>query len=95
MADPCSRLKVRWHSHDGKEPVVGNGPRASHAKYASIDGILAIVGSTNMDTQSWNFSRELDVVVDDAQTTASWDRQIFLANFAKAIPADECPETSL
>lgn len=34
----CERLVVRWYSFDGREPVVGNGPRASHTKYATIDG---------------------------------------------------------
>ena len=90
VRDPCSRLKVRWYSYDGRKPVVGNGPHASHAKYASFDGAVVIVGSSNLDTQSWNCSREIDVVVDDAATVASWDKQVFLPNFARAVPVDEC-----
>lgn len=90
VADPCARLKIRWFSRDGVAPVVGNGPGASHAKYASADGAVVVVGSSNMDTQSWNFSREIDVVVDDAATTAAWDAQVFRADFDRAIPADEC-----
>ena len=91
VADACERLKVRWYSHDGVTAIDGNGPRASHAKYASVDGQLAIVGSANMDTQAWNHSREVNVVVDDAETTAAWDAALFEASFERGIPVSECP----
>jgi phosphatidylserine/phosphatidylglycerophosphate/cardiolipin synthase-like enzyme len=94
VADPCARLKARWYSFDGMTPVVGNGPRASHAKYTSADDALVVVGTSNMDTQSWNFSREVNIVVDDPQIALAWDRQVFIANFNRAIPVDECRQGS-
>jgi phosphatidylserine/phosphatidylglycerophosphate/cardiolipin synthase-like enzyme len=87
---PCDRLQARWYSYDGKEPVVGNGPRASHTKYATIDGQVAIVGSTNMDTQSWNNAHEVDIVVDDAEIVRAWDGQLFEPDFSRAIPTEGC-----
>ena len=97
---PCDVLQVRWHSSDGKTNVCGNGDYATHAKYASIDERVAIVGTANMDTQSWNNSREVNLVVDDAATTLSWDAGMFLYDFERGIPAKECaapddaPETA-
>lgn len=82
----CERLRVRWYSHDGVSPVDGNGAHASHAKYASFDGQVAIVGSANMDTQAWNFSKETNIAVDSAEVVAAWDRDMFGASFARAIP---------
>jgi phosphatidylserine/phosphatidylglycerophosphate/cardiolipin synthase-like enzyme len=90
LGDACERLRFRWYSHDGVTAVDGNGPRASHAKYASVDGELAIVGTANMDTQSWNNSREVNVVVDDPATTRAWDERLFLADFARGLPVDAC-----
>jgi phosphatidylserine/phosphatidylglycerophosphate/cardiolipin synthase-like enzyme len=89
---PCDMLRARYYSFDGVEAVVGNGPRASHTKYATIDGAVAIVGSTNMDTQSWNNAHEVDLVVDDAEVVRAWDQQLFEADFARAIPVDGCAE---
>lgn len=70
---PCEVLRLRWFSEDGDRPVRGNGPGASHAKYASFDGQVTIVGSTNMDGQSFHRSREVDIVTDDAATAVAWD----------------------
>jgi phosphatidylserine/phosphatidylglycerophosphate/cardiolipin synthase-like enzyme len=79
--DP-SRLKLRWYSLDGIEPVrdstdLDHRPYCSHAKYTSIDGQVAVVGSANMDTQSWNHSREFNFAVDSAEVTQAWDQQTF------------------
>lgn len=98
MARPCERLQLRWYSRkmDGVTPVEGNldkeagvnGP--SHVKYASIDGQLAIVGSANLDNQSFSRSREVNVVIDSAATAAAWDAQLFGAELAGAVPVDAC-----
>ena len=88
VAAPCSKLQVRWYSDDGRTPVVGNGFDASHAKFAQADGQVVIVGSSNMDTQSWNHSREVDVAVDDASLAQGWDAQVFGAAWQRSIPAD-------
>ena len=63
---------------------------ASHAKYTSVDDEIAIVGTANMDTQSWNKSREVNVVVDDAPTVAAWDAALFEADFERAVPVEQC-----
>src|SRR5690606_22264670 len=78
VTDICNKLQIRWYSRDGLYPIVGNGIYASHAKYMSIDDTVVIVGTANMDTQSWNNSREVNIVVDDAVTTRAWDATLFL-----------------
>jgi phosphatidylserine/phosphatidylglycerophosphate/cardiolipin synthase-like enzyme len=89
VSDPCSKLRFRWHAKDGVA-VVGNGHYASHAKYASVDDAIAIVGTANMDTQSWNHSREVNVVVDDPEITQAWDAQLFVADFEAGVQVDRC-----
>ncbi len=91
VTDACKKLQIRWYSRDGLRPVVGNGIYASHAKYASVDDTVVIVGTANMDTQSWNNSRELNIIVDDATTTRAWDSQLFTADFDNGILIDQCP----
>ena len=90
MSDVCDRLRIRWHSFDGIMAVDGNGPRASHTKYASVDDRIALAGTANMDTQSWNNSREVNVLVDDGTTTVSWDTMLFIPDFEQGIVVDEC-----
>lgn len=90
VGDPCTKLDARFFSYDGVEPIVGNGARASHTKYASIDGQIAIVGSTNMDTQSWNNAHEVNLVIDSASATRAWDEQLFEHDFNRAIIVDQC-----
>ena len=85
---PCEMLQVRWFSNDGKTPAEENGPPTSHAKYLSVDGQVVIVGSANMDIQSWRNSREVNVVVDSAATTRAWDAQVFEPSFDIGIPAE-------
>jgi phosphatidylserine/phosphatidylglycerophosphate/cardiolipin synthase-like enzyme len=90
MDDACERLRIRWYSHDGVDPVLGNGPYASHVKYASVDDQVVIVGTTNMDTPSWNFSHELNLAIDDADLTRGFDAQLFDADWERAIDVDQC-----
>jgi phosphatidylserine/phosphatidylglycerophosphate/cardiolipin synthase-like enzyme len=82
---------VRWYSRAGATAVFGNGEYASHAKYSSIDDEVVVVGTANMDTQSWNNSREVNVVVDDAAVTQAWDAQLFDADFGRGIRTVQCP----
>ncbi|MFO0665429.1 MAG: phosphatidylserine/phosphatidylglycerophosphate/cardiolipin synthase family protein [Polyangiaceae bacterium] len=84
---PCARLRVHWYSDDGTNALVGNGAKASHAKYFSIDGQVAIVGSANMDNLAWNHSREVNVVVDSRSVTESWDEKVFASSFDRGIDA--------
>jgi phosphatidylserine/phosphatidylglycerophosphate/cardiolipin synthase-like enzyme len=83
-ADAVARLKFRWYAAP-EGAVEGNGPRASHAKYASFDDQVAIVGSGNMDTQSQNHSREFNLVVDDPRAVRAWDRKVFDPSFGRAV----------
>ena len=70
-----ARYQFRWH------PVLGDRPGAHHVKYMSVDHQLAIVGSTNMDTQSFNRARETSIAIDDAGVTCYLDSIVFLADF--------------
>ena len=92
------RLDVRWFSvldsagnprvvvdnPDGQLPA--DRPQNSHAKFLSIDGALSIVGSANMDTQSWNHARELNLAIDSPEVTLAWEAQTFDKTFASALP---------
>lgn len=89
IAEACDRLRIRWHARDGVA-IEGNGDYASHAKYTSIDGAIAIVGTANMDTQAWNNSRETNVVVDDPAITRAWDAQMFQRDFDGGVIVDRC-----
>jgi phosphatidylserine/phosphatidylglycerophosphate/cardiolipin synthase-like enzyme len=72
-ADP-SRLHVRWYADEAGIVPIGNNSRGpSHAKWASADGRVMVLGSQNLDTQSWKRSREVSVAVDDAEATAGYD----------------------
>jgi phosphatidylserine/phosphatidylglycerophosphate/cardiolipin synthase-like enzyme len=81
------RLDVRWFAATPGVPVSGDTDGASHTKYASFDGQVVMVGSYNLDTQSMNHSREVNVVVDDAATVAAWDAAVFEPPFAIGVPA--------
>jgi len=90
VANPCERLAIRWYSADGREAVVGNIPLAAHAKFAAFDDQVSIVGSANMDTQSWNNSHELNLAIDDAETTRAWTAKVFDPAYARSVPVERC-----
>ena len=87
--DPAalSRLDVRWFSRDGQGPILTEETN-SHAKYMSCDGQVTIVGCSNLDEQSFNHSRELNLVIEDANLTAGFDQQVFTPVFARSSPVD-------
>ncbi len=87
--NPCN-LHVRWFARTPGVAIDGNGVGTSHAKWASADGIAMILGSQNLDTQSWEHSRELSVLVDDPATTAAFDG-VFAGVWANGATAYECP----
>ncbi len=78
-------LDLRWYSRDGRTPMEGTGKGASHAKYASFDDQVAIVGSSQPDQQAWYHSRENNVVVDCPAATRAWDAQVFEPAFCRAV----------
>jgi phosphatidylserine/phosphatidylglycerophosphate/cardiolipin synthase-like enzyme len=86
--DPC-KLHVRWFAREPGAAIQGNVDGASHAKWASADGRIMILGSQNLDVQSWRRSRELDVAIDDPETTKKFDG-LFEATWAKSVSAFEC-----
>jgi len=45
---------------------------ANHTKFMAIDDEVAIFGSGNMDTQSWQHSQEANVVVDSPLLVSEW-----------------------
>ncbi|HYX32899.1 MAG TPA: phosphatidylserine/phosphatidylglycerophosphate/cardiolipin synthase family protein [Oligoflexus sp.] len=79
----------------GKNPE--ERPNNSHAKFMSVDDAVVVVGSANMDTQSWNQSRELNVLVFHPEVVRGWQEQVFTTNFAIAVPvtADEIRDESI
>lgn len=86
----CRLLQIRWFSNDGTFAVEVNGPPSSHVKYMSIDGKIAMIGSANQDVQSWQNSREINLVIDSATITRRFDEKVFEASWNKAIPVDQC-----
>ncbi|MEW5740100.1 MAG: phospholipase D-like domain-containing protein [Myxococcota bacterium] len=79
------RLQIRWNSPDGKRPSWVQEPGASHTKYLTVDGQLALVGSANMDVISLRVAKEVNVVVDSAATTAALDARVFDVDFARGV----------
>jgi len=80
---PGRALDFRWHSLDGKTAHKGWGKEIGrHIKYYSIDGRVAIIGSTNLDKQSMHRSREIAIAVDDPEVTKLWDSKIYDPDFS-------------
>lgn len=69
---------------DGIEVYAYTG-RMLHAKTAAFDDRIAIIGSHNLDTISWRFNLECNVVVEDA-AFATLVRESFDADCADARP---------
>ena len=86
----CRYLDARWYAVSGGGVVDGNVAGASHLKYTEVDEQLVIVGSANMDTQSWNYSGESNIAIDDAETARRYSRAIFAPTFALAEPSGHC-----
>lgn len=88
---PCRYFRPRWYARErGGPAVVGNVAHSIHAKYLSVDNQVSIVGSANLDEQSFNNSREVNVVIDDPAMTAAWDRQVFEDPYRNGIPYEGC-----
>jgi phosphatidylserine/phosphatidylglycerophosphate/cardiolipin synthase-like enzyme len=83
-------LHIRWFTRTPCADIEGNGDNTSHAKFAIADGQVAIVGSMNLDTQSWKKSRELTIAIDDRENAGNYDK-VFDAIWATSSPAYEGP----
>jgi len=85
-------MHVRWFASEDNPgaPVEGTYvDHASHAKYASADSQVMVLGSQNMDTQSWQTSRELSVAIDDPGVTEAFD-SAFQTVWERSVCAYEC-----
>ncbi|TDJ09453.1 MAG: hypothetical protein E2O68_00340 [Deltaproteobacteria bacterium] len=58
----------------------------SHTKYLGVDNQITMIGSSNLDTQSWYYSREVNVLIDDHKTTSKWCRSVFRTDFLRGKP---------
>lgn len=87
-ADAKKFFDFRWSRYDASSPAadIGHAPHSSHVKYASADERMAYNGSLNFDSQSWERSREIGVLVGDEQTVQQWNQQLFDKDFARAVP---------
>ncbi|MEE2743112.1 MAG: phosphatidylserine/phosphatidylglycerophosphate/cardiolipin synthase family protein [Bdellovibrionota bacterium] len=56
----------------------------SHTKYMSVDNQITVVGSANMDSQSWYYSRELNIAIDHHEITRKWCNLVFRTDFLRA-----------
>ncbi len=82
-----ARFQVRWFSRDGQSPI-STEENNSHAKYMTCDDRVAIIGCSNLDEQSFNHSREVNLVIEDPSLTRGFDRQAFLPVYGRSIPVD-------
>jgi phosphatidylserine/phosphatidylglycerophosphate/cardiolipin synthase-like enzyme len=76
-------LQIKWFA-DAAGEVSGGPAGTSHAKYLAIDDEITVLGSTNLDTQSWYASRELDFLIPNASITQKWIRELFIPVFARS-----------
>lgn len=65
-----------------------DNPRSftSHTKYMGVDNQITMIGSSNFDTQSWYYSREINVLIDDHKTTSKWCKRVFRTDFLRGKP---------
>jgi phosphatidylserine/phosphatidylglycerophosphate/cardiolipin synthase-like enzyme len=91
ISDPAARqrLHVKWYSWDGNSPNLGNWQGASHTKFMSADGAVAVIGSGNQDRVTWNITRESNIVIDGRDAVAKCDGRVFDPDFARGIDAIE------
>lgn len=45
-------------------------------QFMSCDGVVAIMGNGNQDTQSWCHSQEVNVMIDSPQIVGDWMDQL-------------------
>jgi len=77
--------RVSRESGKDKEKL---GKWTSHTKYMSVDNQITVVGSANMDSQSWYYSRELNIAIDHHEITRKWCNLVFRTDFLRALKFD-------
>eukprot|EP00742_Colponemidia_sp_Colp-10_P000832 GILJ01000902.1.p1 GENE.GILJ01000902.1~~GILJ01000902.1.p1 ORF type:complete len:725 (-),score=84.60 GILJ01000902.1:64-2196(-) len=69
------KLRFCWYKPQSK---YANLPEKSHLKFLVVDKKVTILGSTNMDTQSFYHSQEVNVLVDDANFATTMLQSLFI-----------------
>lgn len=83
LPDPIrERLLLRDFSSDGQTP------EENHTKFVCIDRQWAYVGSQNLDNQSFAYSRELGVGIDDAAVASRLADEVFERDWATSLPIE-------
>jgi hypothetical protein len=82
-------FRVAWWVAEGESRrFVGDGPGCFHAKFANVDDQILIVGSGNLDDQSFYHSTETSILVDSAVITRALTGFIFEPEWVRAEPFD-------
>jgi phosphatidylserine/phosphatidylglycerophosphate/cardiolipin synthase-like enzyme len=84
------QLQVRWYAQKSAasnqfETIV----HSNHSKLLLADGMLAIVGSSNIDTQNWRHSGEMNLLLDDEEVTSRIQHDVFDVQWSTSIPVKE------
>jgi phosphatidylserine/phosphatidylglycerophosphate/cardiolipin synthase-like enzyme len=66
-----------WVAEGARSRFLGDGPGCDHTKFASFDGQALVVGSANLDDQSFYHSTETSILVDDAVVTRAVSGFVF------------------
>ncbi|SCV72211.1 BQ2448_4905 [Microbotryum intermedium] len=71
-------LHIYWYcGKDQIKPLNAiHKSRNCHVKFMSVDGIVAIVGNGNGDSQSFMHSQEANIMIDDATIVGDWMDQL-------------------
>lgn len=78
------RLRDRIHLRDFSSN--GQTREENHTKFLCVDRAWVYVGSQNLDNQSFAFSRELGIGIDDAETAEIFAREVFERDWATSLP---------
>lgn len=78
------RLRDRIHLRDFSSN--GRTREENHTKFLCVDRAWVYVGSQNLDNQSFAFSRELGIGIDDPATAETFAREVFERDWATSLP---------
>jgi cardiolipin synthase len=91
---------VQLASHETFAPLLDAGarlwtyqPSMLHAKIMTVDGVVANIGSANLNARSTRLDEEINVVAIDRELTGALDRQ-FDEDLARSSPVDASPSRS-
>ena len=73
-----------WVAENQASRFTGDGPGCDHIKFASIDEQALIVGSANLDDQSFYHSSETSILIDNPVVTRAVSRFVFEPEWARS-----------